>query len=124
MITALDLDLANYRRFTDSGAYLKKDGCVCLWQKRVEDETGIRYSINVYQWELDRVIPNFRGRTPTFNPEVHFSIKDSDNTAHVELGNTDMTIEEIEAFFDGMWRKMEFGHYERSSWYSSGNEMA
>lgn len=119
MITAEGLANAGYRAFRDNGSFLKGEGCTCLWQKRVEDGKGTRYFINVYEWRLDRIIRDYPGPVPSFEPETTFSMSTGDQNVHVTYPVRGAAIGEVEDFFDGMWRKMEFGYEEINESYSA-----
>lgn len=112
MIDEASLVKAGYRPFRDKSAFLKGDGCEALWQKRVDDDCGTRYFVNVYEWRLDRVVPDYKGRSPSFSSEVQFSRGEE---AVVDIryhGQENQTIENIESFFAKAWADMGFDHHE------------
>lgn len=118
MITAEGLAKAGYRPFEDHAPRLKGNGCTCLWQKKIEDGNGVRYFINVYEWHLDKIIPNYPGPVPSFAPEVQFTVNAKGDVSDVGCGGRDTTIEVVEAYFDRMWRSMGFGYSELEPSYS------
>lgn len=117
MIDAETLSTAGYREFIEAGLRSKGDGCHALWQKKIEDEEGVRYFVNVYEWRLGRVIPAFHGKSASFQPEVQFKHPAADGDEQMFnvtlLGRDGLTVEEMEEFFDRQWRTNGCSHYEK-----------
>jgi hypothetical protein len=81
-------------------------------QKRVRDDQGTRYFIGIEMFNLgvvtSKALVRFSARA-----SVQFHVDDArKKVANVNVEFT--SFEEIEDFFDTMWRKMGFGYYERS----------
>lgn len=80
-------------------------GTELLYQKKISDEKGIRYFINCWVYEKDGEL--FKEDMPLF--EVQFTMKDGEK-CDVEPFYKD--IQQVEAFFDKLWKNMQFGYYE------------
>lgn len=118
MITAEGLETAGYRRFTGGSAGMKDSVAFeALWQKRVEDGSGIRYFINLNEWRLERIARGYQGATPTFPAEAQFALgAGCEDTFTVSLNSRPgLEIAEVERFFDDVWTRMGAGYYERFS---------
>lgn len=76
-----------------------------LYQKKISDGRGIRYFINCWVYEKDGAL--FTEDTPCF--EVQFTMKDG-TECNVEPFYKE--IQQVEDFFNKMWKNMEFGYYE------------
>jgi len=118
------LEQAGYRHFTNRGSLQIEDpqgvACEALWQRKVEDDYGVRYGISIYEWHLDRVIKNFQGKSPQFQAKVHFHRTEGHgNTFEVSFDCTEKTVEEVEAFCDQIWSTLGLDYYERHSWVPS-----
>ena len=123
MIDREGLEAAGYRNFPQA-IHPKADGCECLWQKKVEDGSGTRYYINIYEWRIDRVVPSYRGPSPTFQPSVQFTRGEGGrDTVDVNFYcGKEHTLGDIEAFYDEAWTTMGFSHHEKNSWDAAPSE--
>jgi len=106
-----------YQKFRDN---LKNSEA--LYQKRVSDDEGIKYFLNVYHWNIKKLDPN----TPiphSFHFEVQF-YKDQEakeNTVNVSFHGEFIdneyrpttTLQDAELFFEGMFDKMKFEYREK-----------
>jgi hypothetical protein len=80
------------------------------WQKRVRDENGTRYFINVNLWHF----PAHPDDRKSAAAEVQFSeVGEERNVVNVTPLRTFGSIDEIEAYFADVWAKLGLGYYER-----------
>jgi len=87
-----------------------------LLQKRVDDEHGIKYYINVHVYDRINWI-SFPKELPRygFEPEVQFREDERVPTVNMTyLCALDTTIEDIEKFYEGAWVFMDKPYYERN----------
>lgn len=108
MLTEQDFLDAGYKRYNQS--HRSSD---YMLQKRIDDEVGKKYFINVYvyDWREYKDHPSF-----SFAPEVQFPGFDDDKmTVNVSfIVNDNSTIKEIEKEFEGMWKYLGKPYYERN----------
>jgi hypothetical protein len=105
MITADQLLATGYRKSICDGS---KQFTNVLYQKRIDDECGKRYFINVWEWDnrMHVGVPN------DFSYQAEGQFKDGcDNTFNIELLTND-SIEQVEAFFADTWERLGYAHYE------------
>lgn len=85
-----------------------------LLQKKITDDSGVRYFIDVYAY-INKGKPYFRegiDKDVQFQPEVQFS-EASHKTMNVTLLVDDMTdIQEIEDTFNTLWESIGKPYYE------------
>jgi len=110
-----ELASAGYRQFRDGAVRLKGDVCERLWQKKVEDDGGVRYFVNVFEWDLKKIIPSYPGQSPSFQAEVQFTDAEGRHV-DVSLLSGERSMAEAEAFFERMFVRMGFVHAEPGSW--------
>ena len=80
-------------------------------QKRVRDERGTRYFVNVDFWDMAG-FPGSGVRNRSHSAHVQFSVRDEiRETVNVE-GVTRKAPAETEAFFADVWSCMGWGYYE------------
>lgn len=105
---ALERGWIRYRDVMHDG----KTGYLGSLQKRVEDECGTRYFVNLDIWDMGSVT---RGMTPGLAVEAHAQFREAgpDGT-WVNLRRPHADLAETEAFFDRVWTTMGFGMYERT----------
>jgi hypothetical protein len=84
------------------------------YQKRVSDEKGIRYFIDVIQYNWKNV-PGYPGAQLTYEPEVHLYTSDCAALIRVIVLNDAhcASVEALEAYVDQLWRQTGAGYYER-----------
>lgn len=108
MITSKDLIEAGYKPFKQKNV---KNYTEQGYQKRFGDTKGKRYFITV--WEYDN--RNYQDRVPNlpdfgYSPESQFECNGV--TFNVEtIGQN--SVEQMEAFFEEMWKSMMCDYYER-----------
>ena len=116
MLTEQDFISAGYKRYNEV-----HKGSDYLLQKRIDDEHGKKYFIDVYVYDWRK----YRYQNPTmpdfsFNPEVQFrAFKGGNMTMNVSLiVNSESTIEQIEKEFEDMWVYLGEPYYEGWNAYS------
>ena len=101
----------------------KLKGSEGLYQKRVKDEKGTKYFLNVYHWDWTKYDPNtVRPDSFTYDGQFRLDEEGKDNTINVSFGgdfldndHTEVTtIEDAEKFFEDLFNKMKFDYYERN----------
>lgn len=108
MINAETLTANGYRRYNDN----RSPAATALFQKRVTDERGIRYFINVVEYDIS-VIPNYPGPTLRYEPDVRFYEGDGEDAVNVSIMlDRIKTVQDLESYVLHMWNKMSFGYYE------------
>lgn len=123
-ITAENLAASGYRHFPRRAN--DPEHRAGLYQKRVEDESGTRYFINVEEYDFKGLnIPDVVREKQRFSPNGQFSRGegDSDTMTFSFSQSSDATIEDMEAFFDELFTKMEFNHYEHNGYVPSSPSM-
>ena len=106
-----DIEKAGYKRFDYLPLF--HEGATTFWQKRIVDDIGKKYFIDVYRYDFPEH-PYTGDKIPT---SYEFSMqfcKDGD-ALNVELLSSwnDKSIEEIEAFIEEMWTKLNLDYYEK-----------
>lgn len=108
--TGDDLRAAGYRRHMSDGARRSGEGrFVALWQKRITDEYGTRYFIDIREWDWSSLAGARPG--PEFGASVQFR-RDERRFTIDFLGSSTDGITMIEETFDEFWHHMEFTHAE------------
>jgi hypothetical protein len=74
------------------------------WQRRIIDDRGTRYFINVNLYEFDG--------TRAASAEVQFHTLDDREGDAINIDRRVNAIPEIEAFFAEVWEKLGCGYYE------------
>ena len=92
------------------------DSCsvVARFQKRFDDEYGIKYFIDILKWSNDYIPKENRDKwyKPfTYNYEIQFTVSEEEKSLNMEFFPT-WTIEEVENFAEEMFLKMQLNHYE------------
>lgn len=111
MITAEHLLAAGFRKYKNgmsNGAWNN-----WLFQKRIRDEKGTRYFIDVIQYDWSMYSHRI-GEPLAYEASVHFYTGDGEIYSVVTCmdDNIRNSIDAIEMFFDNMWSKLELGYYE------------
>jgi len=89
-----------------------------LLQKRIDDEIGKKFFIDV--WVYDNKYYKETGKFPkdspdfSFQPEVQFYSKEDEPMFNCMCFMGDkQSVEDVEEFFAELWAKMNLGYYER-----------
>jgi hypothetical protein len=110
-----------YAEFLAAGfrEHLDRSGCKhtpYLLQKRIRDDNGTRYFINV--WCYDN--RNFDSARPFgVMPEVQFYDQNDEVACDVTMAGQVYNASHVERFFDHMHANMIYGYYERNEWQLS-----
>jgi len=104
-ITHETLKSNNYDKM-DSGSNNVKT----TWFKVIKDDYGKKYVImfNEFDWS---VYSNHYFKDTSFEPVVQFSL-DNENAVNVSYLAVGETIEQIESFYENMWKTMQFSYFE------------
>lgn len=82
-----------------------------LWQKKIVDENGVKYSITFFEYDWSKLVDS-NMNVISFEPSVQFEVE-GDACAVVDyLMNDNHTIEHIEKFYDNMFTTMNFNYAE------------
>lgn len=98
------LENSGYKRHKD---YLKH--AYCLYQKRIEDEKGIKYFINYYLYHDEK-------ENITFEVDLQFELEDC--VMNIDLFNFEIekfiypVAEAIESKVEDIWQKLGAKYYE------------
>lgn len=76
----------------------------CLFQKRVKDDIGTKYFINIYKYNI-RDVARYEVRVQC--EKLEYTIEFTLFSFH-----KDITIEEIEKEIENIWNKLELTYYE------------
>jgi hypothetical protein len=110
-ITADNLLKAGYSRYENSAGH--GDWNRWLFQKRVRDEQGTRYFVDVQEYDWSGY-PQRTGDRCTYEASVRYYAGDGLPTFvmtcqdHAAMAS----VETLEAFFSWAWMRLELGHYE------------
>lgn len=110
-MTEQDFISMGYRRYNQS-----RKGSEYMLQKRVDDEQGKRYFINIYVYDWRKYTYQYPHMSDfSFAPEVQFrAFEEGKMTMNVSLiTNSNTTIEQIEKEFEGVWVYLGKPYYSR-----------
>jgi len=112
-----DFEAAGYRPYSDSMKGRGEENILPSermyqgsMQKRVVDEFGTRYFVNVDFYDFSRVRPASQA-SRSLSAHVQFSILNEMRRV-VNVEGVDGSPAEIEEFFANLWSQMQWGHYE------------
>jgi hypothetical protein len=109
MITTQQLIDAGYRKYTGQ---TEKQFSNVMYQKRVDDELGKKYFINVSEWDNHEYRLRYSDMLD-FSYEAGAQLTDDLGTVfNVELLCPD-NIKSVEAFFEGLWVSKRCEYYEK-----------
>lgn len=115
MLTEEALVESGYKRFRNPVAdRLYPDFNQFGYQKRVSDEKGHRYFIDVIQYNW-KSVPGYPGPQLSYQPEVHLYTREGEALLRViVLSETYCaSVEALEAYVEQLWRTTGAGYYER-----------
>lgn len=113
MLTLEALEAAGYKKYSNTLSQYSLFGM----QKRIEDQFGTRYFINV---EVFGPYPHQDPTTYNFDTTVqfvdcdHFEVGKKPTINMMYLDDKDTTIEDIEKFYERAWEFLGFPYYERN----------
>ena len=112
MINAETLLGNGYRR----SDHRLNEACNTLYQKKVVDARGTRYFIDIHEYDWS-VYPQRIGPRFSYEPQVRFYEGDGETAVNMTVMlDRVKTVEDLEAYVDSMWKRMEFGYYELVSY--------
>jgi len=104
---------AGYRRYENP----TRDGESNRWlfQKRVRDQQGTRYFIDIVEYDWSAYSQRTGDRF-SYEASVHYYVDDGLPTCVVSCQDdgANASIEALEAYFDQVWTRLELGYYEIS----------
>ena len=113
MIDRESLVAAGYREYT-----MHKDGFnkVCLFQKRVRDDLGTRYFVDVYEYDWLYLRPADLPRF-SYEAQVYFYKGDGDTMLKCTIQDDGAmtSLEYLEEFIADLYVRVGAGHYELSA---------
>lgn len=114
MIDRESLVAAGYREHTMHNDGFNK---VCLFQKRVRDDRGTRYFVDVYEYDWLYLRPADLPRF-SYEAQVHFYTGDGDSMLNCTIQDDGaMTSPEaLEEFVTDLYSKIGAGHYELNAY--------
>jgi hypothetical protein len=107
-VTHDELVAAGYRTWTPSSA----DRYDLLYQKRVKDDRGTRYFVNVRFWRFSKYSTPERPVEDGWDAEARFDGRGGSRSFAVSTSVRHDTPAEVEAFFARVWDAMKPGYYE------------
>ena len=87
------------------------NNCDAFLQKRVTDEFGTRYFINVYCYDYSK-FPQLNRNEMGFMPEVQYRLGDEKPFINITV-NCASSVKEIEDYFCDFWHHLGEVYYER-----------
>ena len=110
MITKEDLLNNGYREY--SGTYPLHPSSNTLLQKCIKDKYGIKYYLNVYEYNFEN-IPNYpKPNKISYQFETKFNLYDEESCTIVYCYNDNKTIKEIEDWFANSFLDLACKYYE------------
>jgi hypothetical protein len=106
-----DLTGSGYTRYHNH--HDNADDAPGLWQKRVTDDSGTRYFIDILEYDWNR-FHQWKGKRFTYSAEVHFYRQPQMAHCVIRLTDDDVmtSIGSIEILFDRIWTQLGMGHYQ------------
>lgn len=98
-----------YKKYVSSGYNFLKNTDT-LFQKKVVDDTGIRYFIDCWWYPEQKINSHFIEKSWQF--EVQFYDNENNVTMNVMLFEKDVA--EAEKQFDNIWKSLKLGYYENT----------
>ena len=105
MINREELIKHGYKTYDSDDLY----NAVCLYQKRIKDDKGTKYFIDIYEYML-KSKDSYEARLVT-------SLKDDTYSINILLYCIDdnTTIEQLETDIEDIWTKLGCDYYEKSN---------
>lgn len=98
-----------YGKFTGAMKFDKDSTCIASYQKGIQDENGVKFYIDLNEYDLSHILPASALPKHQFSATVQFVTDDTfgnrfDAGLHVDAEN--MSIQDVEAFYDKLWGAM------------------
>lgn len=90
------------------------ENIVAMFQKRFDDDFGIKYFINISRWSHDYIPVSHRGRSWKpfgYEYEMQVSMYEEEKSLNLHFFN-DWSLEEVEKFAADFFEKMQPNYYE------------
>lgn len=112
MINREELIKHGYKIYYDSDVLYN---AVCLYQKRIKDDKGTKYFIDIYEYMLksNKYHDDYR----SYEARLVTSLKDDTYSLNILLYCIDdnTTIEQLEKDIEDIWTKLGCDYYEKSN---------
>lgn len=118
-MTLDQLQAEGYIKFVDDFKYKPEHGDLNAykgtWQKRIVDEQGILFHVQVEYWDFANSVvkDRYKGKSPSMLGYAHFNLPNGDTFKVEHFDVTDKSLMEVEAFFSKQWRINECSYYEK-----------
>lgn len=109
MITNKDLLNSGYKRFPTNS--INHPLAVCGYQKIIEDDKGIKYFINAYEYNFED-LPNHPEPKISYQFEEQFRLSNNESVAVTYLYNKSKSLREIEEWFEDTFINLGCIYYE------------
>lgn len=109
MITRQILLANGYKRFPTNS--INHPLAVCGYQKRVEDDKGIKYFINAYEYNFED-LHNYPGSKISYQFEEQFKLHDDEAVRVTYLYNKTKALKDIEDWFENTFKNLSCIYYE------------
>lgn len=110
MITSKQLVLNGYKRFPTND--INHPLAVCGYQKRITDDTGTKYFINVYEYNFEDIANYPKSNKISYQFEEQFRLPNDENVKVTYLYNETRSLVDIEEWFESIWLKLNCSYYE------------
>ena len=111
MINREELIKHGYKTYDSDALY----NAVCLYQKRIKDDKGTKYFIDIYEYML-KSQDNY-DKCKSYEARLVTSLKDDTYSLNILLYCIDdnITIEQLEKDIEDIWTKLGCDYYEKSN---------
>lgn len=111
MINREELIKHGYKTYDSDVLY----SAVCLYQKRIKDDKGTKYFIDIYEYML-KSKDNY-DKCKSYEARLVTSLKDDTYSLNILLYCIDdnITIEQLEKDIEDIWTKLGCDYYEKSN---------
>lgn len=108
MISSEELLNSKYKRFPTNS--INHPLAVCGYQKKVTDDTGIKYFINAYEYNFESNYSKVNKIRYQF--EEQFVLANNEAVIVTYLYDQSRTLVEIETWFENVWLNLNCNYYE------------
>lgn len=111
MINREELIKHGYKTYDSDALY----NAVCLYQKRIKDDKGTKYFIDIYEYMLG--LNKYHDDYRSYEARLVTSLKDDTYSLNILLYCIDdnTTIEQLEKDIEDIWTKLGCDYYEKSN---------
>jgi acetylornithine deacetylase/succinyl-diaminopimelate desuccinylase-like protein len=112
MLKVSDLLDSGYIKYENSLNQDYKPNYLGSYQKFIRDNQGKKYSINISHWDMSSITK--KENDEKFDASSQFNTIAGERTFNMDLHIRDnMSLEDVEEFFETAWRSMKADYYER-----------